>query len=259
MLQVTAQRAFSDNYLWLIHSPGDPTRVAVVDPGDAEVIETRLRDSGLTLAAILVTHHHADHVGGVAQLAARWSVPVFGPAREDIPGQPRSLKEGDVVRLANLELEFRVLDVPGHTAGHIAYVGHNAVFCGDTLFSAGCGRLFEGTAEQMSASLAKLAALPQETQVYCAHEYTISNLKFARVVEPDNVNTARYLAECEAKRSQDEATVPSTIGLELNVNPFLRCGEQSVKQAAEHNAGRALHDGSEIFGVLRKWKDGFRA
>jgi hydroxyacylglutathione hydrolase len=258
MLRVTPVRAFTDNYVWLIHSPADPTRVIAVDPGEASPVERTLRERELTLAGILITHHHGDHVGGVSALLRNHAVPVFGPANEAIPGDPRRLREGDHVTLEDLDLQFEVLDVPGHTAGHIAYAGHGAVFCGDTLFSAGCGRLFEGTAEQMHASLAKLAALPAETLVYCAHEYTLSNLKFAVAVEPGNEAAARYQAECQARRARDEATVPSDIRQERNVNPFLRCGEQSVKQAAEAHAGRRLQSEPEVFAVLRQWKDGFR-
>ena len=151
-----------------------------------------------------------------------------------------------------------MLDVPGHTAGHIAYVGHGALFCGDTLFSAGCGRLFEGTAEQMDGSLAKLAALPAETLVYCGHEYTVSNLKFGSRSSRDNADAARYLEECRDKRARDEATVPSSIRRERNVNPFLRCDQQTVKQAAEAQAGRRLQNHTEVFAVIRQWKDGFR-
>lgn len=258
MLQVTPVRAFTDNYIWLIHSPADAARVVVVDPGDAQPVERTLAERNLTLAGILITHHHADHVGGVADLLRNRSVPLFGPANETIPGNPTRLREGDSARLSDLDLEFQVLDVPGHTAGHIAYVGHGAVFCGDTLFSAGCGRLFEGTPEQMHASLSKLAALPAETLVYCAHEYTLSNLKFGRAVEPGNEATARYQAECLELRARDEATIPSNIRRERNVNPFLRCDDQSVKQAAEAHAGRRLQSEPEVFAVIRQWKDGFR-
>ena len=168
------------------------------------------------------------------------------------------MHEGDVVELTDLGLRFDVLDVPGHTAGHIAYVGHGALFCGDTLFSGGCGRLFEGTAEQMSASLAKLASLPEDTDVYCAHEYTVSNLLFGLAVEPANGDTRAYLENCRAKRARDEATVPSNIRQERNVNPFLRCDDKTVKHAAEAHAGRALHSQTEVFAVIRQWKDGFR-
>lgn len=259
MLQVTPVRAFTDNYIWLIHAPHDATQVVAVDPGDAEPVKRALAERNLSLAGILITHHHGDHVGGVADLLRAWNVPVFGPAGERVPGEPTRLREGDSVDLERLGLHFRVLDVPGHTAGHIAYVGHGAVFCGDTLFSAGCGRLFEGTAVQMSRSLAKLAGLPPETLVYCAHEYTLSNLKFGLAVEPQNAEAARYFEECSEKRARDEATVPSSIRRERNVNPFLRVDLETVKQAAEHKAGRRLQNHTEIFAVIRQWKDGFRS
>lgn len=258
MLQVTPVKAFADNYIWLIHAPRDKQQVVVVDPGDARPVERTLTERGLTLAGILLTHHHADHVGGVVDLLRSCPVPVFGPAGEVLPGEPARLREGDGAAFETLGLGFEVLDVPGHTAGHIAYVGHGAVFCGDTLFSGGCGRLFEGTAEQMSVSLAKLGSLPEETQVYCAHEYTISNLKFSLAVEPENEAASRYLDECSARRARDEATLPSDIRRERNVNPFLRCGRQSVKQAAERRAGRRLQSEPEVFAVIRQWKDGFR-
>jgi hydroxyacylglutathione hydrolase len=259
MLQVTPVRAFTDNFIWLIHSPRNATEVVAVDPGDAAPVESALKDCALRLTAILVTHHHADHVGGVADLRRKHDVPVFGPASEVIPGAPTKLREGDRAALPDHELTFDVLDIPGHTAGHIAYVGHGAVFSGDTLFSAGCGRLFEGTPEQMTASLAKLAALPDATRVFCGHEYTVNNLKFALAVEPDNAAAGEYLEECRSKRSRDEATVPSTMRRERNVNPFLRCHEQSVKHAAEARAGRRLQNKSEVFAVIRQWKDSFKS
>ena len=258
MLQVTPVRAFSDNYIWLIHAPRDPDQVVAVDPGDAGPVEAVLAARGLRLAALLITHHHGDHVGGVTELLQRHPVPVFGPAGETIPGHPRPLREGDEVRLEELGLAFRVLDVPGHTAGHIAYVGHGALFCGDTLFSAGCGRVFEGTPQQMATSLAKLASLPSDTLVYCAHEYTLSNLAFARAVEPGNADTAEYLEDCRQRRARDEPTVPSDLRRERNVNPFLRCDRQTVKQTAEQQAGHALHSPTDVFAALRRWKDGFR-
>ena len=259
MLQVTPVRAFADNYIWLIHAPRDASQVVAVDPGDAAPVERALAEKNLSLAGILLTHHHADHVGGVPSLLQNRRVPLFGPGSERLPGEPTRLRQGDHVKLDACGLEFTVLDIPGHTAGHIAYVGHGAVFSGDTLFSAGCGRLFEGTAEQMVGSLAKLAQLPAETQVYCGHEYTVSNLKFELAVEPQNAEAVRYLEECSSKRARDEATLPSSIRRERNVNPFLRCDQQTVKQAAEARAGRRLQNTTEVFAVIRQWKDGFRA
>jgi hydroxyacylglutathione hydrolase len=258
MLQVTPVKAFADNYIWLVHAPRDAGQVVAVDPGDARPVERALAEHELNLAGILITHHHADHVGGVADLLRARRAPVFGPAGESVPGEPSRLREGDDAAFEELGLHFDVLDIPGHTAGHIAYVGHGAVFCGDTLFSAGCGRLFEGTAEQMSGSLAKLSSLPEETLVYCGHEYTISNLKFSLTVEPENEAAAQYFEECSQRRARDEATVPSNIRRERNVNPFLRCDLQSVKQAAERRAGRRLQSEPEIFAVIRQWKDGFK-
>ena len=258
MLQVTPVRAFADNYIWLIHSPRDHRKVVAVDPGDATPVSRALADRNLELSGILVTHHHGDHVGGVAELLRQHSVPVFGPARETVPGQPIPVREGERAEFGDLGLSFEVLDVPGHTAGHVAYVGGGSLFCGDTLFSAGCGRLFEGTAEQMATSLDKMAALPPDTHVYCGHEYTVSNLKFSLAVEPDNEDAASYLEECQERRARDEATVPSTVRRERNVNPFLRFRRHSVKQAAEARAGRGLNP-VEVFAVIREWKDGFRS
>jgi len=257
MLQVTPVPAFADNYIWLIHSPRDAQKVVAVDPGDAAPVQQALADQSLQLSGILLTHHHNDHVGGVATLLQAHEVPVFGPAAERVPGHPVPMREGDHCTFSELQLDFRVLDVPGHTAGHIAYTGHGAVFCGDTLFSGGCGRLFEGTAEQMVGSLAKLASLPDETLVYCAHEYTVSNLRFGLAVEPENSETAAYLGECEAKRARQQATVPSNIRQERNVNPFLRCNRRTVIRAAEARAGRRLNP-TEVFAVIRQWKDGFK-
>jgi hydroxyacylglutathione hydrolase len=257
MLKVSAVRAFADNYIWLIHSPRDAKKVVAVDPGDAHPVEQEIARKGLDLAGILITHRHADHVGGVAALARDRGIPVFGPAADNVPTAVQPLREGDTAAFDALGLRFDVLDVPGHTLGHIAYVGHGSLFCGDTLFSAGCGRLFEGTPEQMTRSLAKLASLPDDTQVYCGHEYTISNLAFALAVEPHNEQSVAYLEECRARRTRGEATVPSTMRRERNVNPFLRCDRQSVKQAAEAKAGRRLQNHVEVFAVIRQWKDGF--
>ena len=259
-LSVSRVPAFADNYIWLVHGEGPHhDRVAVVDPGDAAPVLQALASGGLTLDTILVTHHHFDHVGGVEALLRHADVPVFGPAGEDIPGRTVALAEGAKVALAGLGLAFRVLDIPGHTAGHIAYYGHGSVFCGDTLFSAGCGRLFEGTPAQMLASLDKLGALPASTRVYCGHEYTAANLKFAAAVEPANAEVRAYSVEVAARGAANAATVPSTLGLETRINPFLRTRLAGVRAAATARAGRPLADDAEAFAVIREWKDGFRA
>jgi hydroxyacylglutathione hydrolase len=258
-LSVTRLPAFDDNYLWLIHG-ADPNQkhVAVVDPGDGDLVQQALEAYGYALDAILVTHHHGDHTGGVEQLARAHACPVYGPAREKIPAMTHPLKAGDLVQLPTLQRQFSVLDVPGHTAGHIAYVGHGALFCGDTLFSGGCGRLFEGTAEQMLASLDQLAALSPETLVYCAHEYTASNMKFALAVEPTNPRVADYAHEVTAKRAARESTVPSTIERELTVNPFLRSRLKAVAERVWQESGVSQASEAETFRLLREWKNRFR-
>lgn len=251
--------AFQDNYLWLLH---DGQRALVVDPGDAAPVQAFLARQGLQLEAILVTHHHPDHTGGVDTLREATGARVWGPARERIPEPLTRLAEGD--RLEVLGLRFEVLDVPGHTAGHIAYYcvdvdGAPLLFCGDTLFSGGCGRLFEGTAAQMADSLAKLAALPGPTRVCCTHEYTLSNLKFATAVEPGNTQLNHYRQQCEEKRSHGEPTLPSTIALEIGVNPFLRTRQPAVAQAAHgHDPSADPADPVAVFAALRQWKNEFR-
>jgi hydroxyacylglutathione hydrolase len=258
MLDVTPIAAFQDNYIWLIRGARDPRAVAVVDPGDAGPVRSALAANGMKLCAILATHHHADHVGGVAALVAETGAAVFGPARERLPVEVTRLAGGDRARLDALGLEFEVLDVPGHTAGHIAYHGHGALFCGDTLFSAGCGRLFEGTPEQMLASLDAFAGLPERTRVFCGHEYTLANLRFAMAVESANPDIVDYVQKASALRASGRPTLPSTIGLEKRVNPFLRSRHENVKLSAERRAGRVLPTPVAVFAEIRSWKDTFR-
>lgn len=257
MLQVSAVRAFSDNYIWLIHAPAQRELVAIVDPGDAEPVRRFLDENELEPRAILATHHHFDHVGGIERLADAHNVPVYGPAQETIPRRDIALRGGDAVELDDLGLRFDVIDVPGHTSGHIAYFGHGALFCGDTLFSAGCGRLFEGTAREMHQSLSTLGALPPDTRVYCAHEYTRDNLRFALAVDPGNRDAAGYLAETERRLEAGEPSLPSTLEIETRVNPFLRCGTAAVRSAAERKTRRRLADETDVFASVRAWKDTF--
>ncbi len=256
MLRVTPVRAFRDNYIWLIHGR-DPQRVAVVDPGDAAPVEAAVSQGGLEIEAILITHHHPDHAGGIGPLVARRDVPVWGPANESIAGVTRRVSGGDRVEIPALQLAFEVIDVPGHTAGHIAYFGHEALFCGDTLFSAGCGRLFEGTPGQMLESLKRLAALPGDTRVYCAHEYTLANLAFAQAVEPGNEALAAYTAEARRLREAHRPTLPSTLARELEINPFLRWDEPAVQAAAEARSPGASASDAGVFAAIRRWKDQF--
>lgn len=257
MLEATPVKAFSDNYIWVIHGLRRRCDVAVVDPGDAAPVLEALGEQQLELRTILVTHHHADHVGGVVALRRQYDVPVIGPGAETIPARSRGVTGGDHVALPELNLEFEVLDIPGHTRGHIAFYGHGSLFCGDTLFSAGCGRLFEGTPAQMQRSLATLRSLPGETRVYCGHEYTLNNLRFALTVEPGNGAAREYLETAKQLRSGDEPTLPSTLSLEIAVNPFLRWDEPTVQKSAERHAGRALDNPVEVFATIRRWKDGF--
>jgi len=253
-ITITALPVFSDNYIWLLSTGGE--QCVVVDPGDAAPVLRALREHGLKLHAILITHHHADHIGGVSRLVAETGADVYGPVDNRIPGQTRSFGQGETLELTAMDLSFEVLEVPGHTSSHIAFYGHGCLFCGDTLFSVGCGRLFEGTPEQMQASLDKLAALPDDTHVFCTHEYTLSNCDFARQVEPDNPDLQRRISEVEACRSTGRITLPSTIGEEKAVNPFMRTREPAVIDAArKHDA--SARPGASTLGVIRDWKDRF--
>ncbi|MDX5372535.1 MAG: hydroxyacylglutathione hydrolase [Pseudomonadaceae bacterium] len=259
MFQIDALPAFSDNYIWLLQDHAT-RRCAVVDPGDAQpVLDWMDAHPGWQLSDILITHHHPDHVGGVARLKQASGARVCGPARENIPACDLALDEG--MHVEALGQRFLIYAVPGHTLGHIAYyqAEEGWLFCGDTLFAAGCGRLFEGTPAQMHDSLQRLAALPDATRVYCTHEYTLSNLHFARVVEPHNPAIASRFAEVAAWRSAGRISLPSSIALEKATNPFLRCGETSVKQIIDEREGSPHSSEEQVFASLRRWKDGFRA
>ncbi len=242
----------------------DGSNAIVVDPGDAQPVFDALARDKLQLAAILVTHHHPDHTGGVTALRAATGARVLGPARERIPEPFEPLRHGDGAEV--LGLRFSVIDVPGHTAGHIAYflpAGAEGraplLFCGDTLFSGGCGRLFEGTPAQMLASLDSLSALPGDTRICCAHEYTLANLRFARAVEPANAELTQYTAHCESLRAQGQPTLPSRLSTERRINPFLRSREATVLQAVRDHAGLSAEAAeAEVFAALRQWKNDFR-
>ncbi|WP_447796923.1 hydroxyacylglutathione hydrolase [Pseudomonas moraviensis] len=255
MIQISALPAFTDNYIWLLQDH-QTQRCAVVDPGDAAPVQAWLdAHPGWVLSDILITHHHHDHVGGVERLKAATGAKVYGPASERIPARDVALKDNDSVSV--LGWDFDVYAVPGHTLGHIAYYHHGLLFCGDTLFAAGCGRLFEGTPEQMYHSLSRLAALPEDTLVYCTHEYTLSNLKFAAAVEPGNPHTAARLEKVIQQRQNGVMTLPSTLALEKLTNPFLRTSETLVTQKVDEREGAQNRAPSEVFAVLRAWKDTF--
>jgi len=257
--------AFEDNYIWLVSDSRD---AVVVDPGDAAPVEAYLARRGWRLTAILLTHHHQDHVGGVKALldsrSAEGGIPVYGPAGERIEHLTQRVTGGDTVRIAHPALELAVIDVPGHTAGHIAYFqpgdqsGTPHLFCGDTLFASGCGRLFEGTPQQMLSSLDALAALPEHTQVHCAHEYTLSNIRFARACEPDNAALLRWSDDAQALRAAGKPTLPTTIGHEKAVNPFLRADVPAIRATLTLQFGTPVSDRLEAFRMMRGWKDKFR-
>lgn len=252
--------AFQDNYLWVVDNGKD---AVVVDPGDAAPVLAYLESRGLTLRAILVTHKHADHIGGVGTLLEHFDVPVHGPAHEAIACVDRPHGGGEAVHIASPAVTLEVIDVPGHTSGHIAYflatgAGAPRLFCGDTLFSCGCGRLFEGTPAQMLASLDALAALPPATLVHCAHEYTLSNIRFALAVDPDNAALVAWHRQATALRDAGRPTLPTTLAQERETNPFLRSDAPAVIAAAQAHAGHATPSREAVFATVRRWKDTFR-
>lgn len=254
MLKIFPIPAFDDNYIWAIHNTHE---LVVVDPGEAEPVLDFLKKEKLQLTAILITHHHGDHIGGNRELLKHFDIPVYGPAHETINTVTHPLEEGEEVLLPQLPLKLQVMNIPGHTAGHIAYYGANHLFCGDTLFGCGCGRLFEGTPEQMYISLQKLAQLPDETEIYCAHEYTLANIRFAKAVEPLNSDIIRRFEHDQHLRNQGKPTLPSTISMEKLTNPFLRCTEPAVIAAASTYKKTTIPDTVSVFAAIREWKNNF--
>lgn len=263
-MNLIALPAFADNYIWMLH---DGRQALVVDPGDATPVLETLERLGLHLSGILVTHHHGDHVGGLQALAGSAhgsAARILGPSDEPMPVPVEPVHDGDRFEIGPWSIT--VFEVPGHTRGHRAFVirliceNHGmtpVLFCGDTLFSAGCGRLFEGTAAQMHRSLVRLSALPEDTQVCCAHEYTLANLRFARAVEPDNLAVVRHETQCKSLRERGLPTLPSTLGLEREINPFLRCEQPGVIESAAAQGAAAL-DPVSVFAAIRQWKDTYR-
>jgi hydroxyacylglutathione hydrolase len=252
MFEVIPVKAFKDNYVWTLRNA---THAVVVDPGEARPVLDYLAREKLKLAAILATHHHPDHVGGIAEILVLHRAPVYGPKHEPIATLTHPVGGGDKVSLRELGVDFSVLDIPGHTRAHIAYYGGGALFCGDTLFACGCGRVFEGTAEQMYASLQKLAALPDATKVYCGHEYTLANIGFARNVEPQNESLKAREEKTRRLREGDKPTLPSTLGEEKATNPFLRCTEPAVVDSVNKYLGARVADPVRVFAAIREWKN----
>jgi hydroxyacylglutathione hydrolase len=252
--EVIPLRAFADNYIWTIR---DAKCAAVVDPGDARPVLDYLDAQKLELVAILNTHHHADHVGGNAGLLARWRAPVYGPHDERIREVTHRLADGARFTLPHFGIDFEVLEIPGHTRSHIAFHGGGMLFCGDTLFAAGCGRLFEGTPRQMHDSLTRLMRLPDATRVYCGHEYTLSNIRFAKAADPDNAALRELESRAKQQRDRGEPTLPSTIGQEKATNPFVRVGESAVIASAARHTGKPLDDPVSVLAAIREWKNAF--
>jgi hydroxyacylglutathione hydrolase len=243
-----------DNYVWVIIN--EANHAIIIDPGEAVPVITFLRQHQLQLTAILITHHHWDHTNGIAEIVREFPAPVYGPAHENIPEMTHAVSEKTPIHIPHFP-DITALEIPGHTSGHLAYDIQGNLFCGDTLFAAGCGRLFEGSPEQMAASLQKIMSLPDNTKIYCAHEYTQNNLRFAQTVEPNNKAIAERIKHVAEMRKQNLPSLPSTLKEEKETNPFLRCDAPEVKASVEKHAGHALNNKIAVFAVLRKWKDEF--
>jgi hydroxyacylglutathione hydrolase len=250
MLNIIPIQAFQDNYIWLIENG---SHAAVVDPGDAIPVIATLKQKGLTLSTILITHHHADHIGGVERLINEFSPKVYAPKKEQYTFPHTAVNDSQIIHMPELNLSLKVMDVGGHTLGHVAYYGANSLFCGDTLFGGGCGRIFEGTPQQMFASLQKIADLPSETLVYCAHEYTEHNLQFAKSVESNNPDLDERINKARMTRLNGLSTIPSSIKVELATNPFLRCSSNEIRI----NLNLQNADPIDVFITLRKMRNLF--
>lgn len=250
--------ALEDNYIWAIIDKKAKTAL-IVDPGEASPVEHFLKDQQLRLLGILITHHHWDHTNGIAALVKNHTVPVFGPGTENIVEMTNKLSDTDKIKIEDFPLTFTSLSIPGHTSGHIAYYSPGVLFCGDTLFASGCGRIFEGTPEQMYASLQKIAALPDDTEIYCAHEYTLANLRFAKQVEPNNVDIDDRIKTVKALRDRGLPSLPSLLKDEKATNPFLRCEAKEVIASVQNHMEENLTSPVAIFAALRKWKDHFKS
>lgn len=255
MNNVFAIPAFNDNYIWCIH---DNEYACVVDPGDVKPVMRALKEKGLKLTGILVTHHHHDHTGGIQELLETYpEITVYGPVNPKIKEIHKRLSQGDCIKITRPEIELKILETPGHTMDHIVFYNQNLVFCGDTLFSAGCGRMFEGTPDVFYQSLQKLAALPEQTKVYCTHEYTLANLAFAIHVDSSNATLHEYFDWAKKQRQQNQITLPSSIETQKKINPFLRCDDPNIKQNIEKIMNLSTQSEIEVFAALRKCKDNF--